>query len=534
MADFLKISTPLVDKMPVNPNRPVADPSVPFNLSDITKVIQTNQQSELLSQNNGLIEEGSPNILMNMLKDPSVTVGFLRNIFLLQEMIKLLPVNNNAFTQEIQMLFDRLLVKPEDIVAELMRQENSSTSFKGELFDHLRSLLQQTPKPEMAYGIANLLKAVNGILNKRSILDSLSNSLLFLAESTKTSTNLAQRLTDLSVRFLSKNAPEQFQSLKQEVLAILRDVEGSILFSPKLEKILPLITYNLSRFNDNPDYLQDATANLLTLVDGEEKKQKLTSLLFKFLTGQEQPAQENSRVMDVLAEIISRQTDAGRQMDAMRQAGQQQGAALTPEQLESLTPEQREALVRSGVLTPDGNLREEFKPLEKAQIELSSGKLLSSDDMRMISSEKVDKIVHSLLSSPCNFTPLLHFIVPVQTEQLRSFAELWIDPNDEGDPAGGKSSTQDNVHMLIVFDVEGIGRFETELYVRGKEISLNLLCPPVYTDMFAGVGDNVARAASAIGYRLKDIVIGRLERSRSLMEVFKTLPYRRAGIDVKI
>lgn len=487
MADILKISTPLLDKSPVPPSKQVADPSVPFNLSDITKVIQTNAQSEILKQNTGFVDQdASPTILMNMLKDPSVTVGFLHNIFMLQEIIKLLPVNNITLTQEIQQLFDELLVSPEEVVPELIRQENTSTTFKGEFFSFLRDLLTTTPKPEIAYGIANLLKSVNGLLSKRSILDSLSNSLQFLSDAVRSSPTLSDRLLNMAEFFRSQDAPKQFPVLKSETMELLKEVEGSILFTPKMAKVLPLIIYNLSRFSDNPDFLQDATATLLTMVDGEDKKQTLMHLLYRFLTTDSQLPPENSRVMDVLAEIIGKQTAAGREKN------------------------------------------------EEEQIELVQGKKVSSRDLQLLSSEKIDKIVHSLLSSPCNFTPLLHFIVPVQDEDMRAFAEIWIDPNDEDEKSGRSGGDDDNIHMLIVFDVDGIGRFEAELFVHKKEISLNLLCPPVYVGVFSGIGTEIARTAAESGFRFKDIHIDRLERPRSLMDVFKTLPHKRTGIDVKV
>lgn len=484
MADILKISTPLIDKAPVQPGKQVADPSIPFNLSEIEKVPQSNQQSEILKQNNGLIEQESPAILMNMLKDPSVTVSFLRNIFMLQEIIQLLPVNNSTLTQEIQQLFDALLVKPQEIVPELIRQEVTSTAFKGELFDFLRNLLAQSPKPEMSYGIANLLKSINGTLSRRSILDSVSNSFLFLSESVKSSPKLAARLMTLSNLFRSDDAPNQFSALKNEALTVMKEVEGSILYTPKLAKVLPLIIYNLSRFNDNPDFLQDATASMLTLIDGDKQKQTLMDLLYQFLTGARLP-RESSRVMDVLAEIINKQSAAS---------------------LEG----------------------------EDGEVELMQGKKIPMEDMRMLSSDKIDKIVSSLLSSPCNYTPLLHFIVPVQDMDIKSFAEIWIDPNDEGETSKGGEDKAENIHMLVVFDVEGIGRFEAELYVRQQDITLTLLCPPMYVSAFSSIATDIARSVGTTGYRFKDITIDRLERARSLMDVFKTLPRKRTGINMRV
>ncbi|MEG2851754.1 MAG: antitoxin, partial [Hydrogenoanaerobacterium sp.] len=142
MSNILKISTPLIEKNPIQPNKQVVDPSIPFNLSDVSKVMKPAQQSEILKQNTGMIEhEDAPTILMNMLKDPAVTVGFLKNIYMLEEVIKLLPVNNNTVSAEIEQLFNALLVKPEQVSSEIILQEFASTSFKGELFDFLRQVL---------------------------------------------------------------------------------------------------------------------------------------------------------------------------------------------------------------------------------------------------------------------------------------------------------------------------------------------------------------------------------------------------------
>lgn len=168
MADILKITTPLVNKNQIQPNKQATDPSVPFNLQDVTKVIKPASNGELLKQNNGMIQkEEASTILSNLLKDPSVTVNFLKNIFILQEIIKLLPVNNSTVTQEIEQLFNSLLIKPEDIVVEMMRQENTSTVFKGELFNFLRGLIARNPTPEIRAGVANLLKSINGLLGKQ-------------------------------------------------------------------------------------------------------------------------------------------------------------------------------------------------------------------------------------------------------------------------------------------------------------------------------------------------------------------------------
>lgn len=464
MADILKITTPLIDRTAVPANRPVADPSTPFQLSDITKVIKPGEQSELLQQNNGFIErESSATILMNLLKDPSVTVSFLKNIDLLQEIIKLIPVNNRALTAEIEQLFRELLIPPEDIAGELLKQEQASTAFKGDLFDFLRQQIAQNGKPEMRYGICNLLKSLNALSSQEKVLKSISNGLSFLSESLSSSPSLSQRLLELSGRFKAPDAPDRFNALKDETLVLLGEVKGSILYSPKLQKMVPMIVYNLSRFNDNPDFLKECVGSLSTILDGDAQKQMLAELLRDY--GQNTRAPQSSKVMNIIADIIAKQND--------------------------------------------------------------------NSELAMIGGEKIEKIIYSLLSSPCNFTPLLHYIVPVQAKDLKSFAEIWIDPNAESTDMRG-SPVQNCIHMLMVFDIDGIGRFEAELAAAGKDIMVNLFCPTPYLPAFSALATPVREQVAATGYRLLGLSVDKLEKHRSLMDVFKTLPHRRTGIDVKI
>ena len=466
MADILKVTTPLVKNNQIQPNRPSTDPTVPFNIQDINRVIRSDQKSELLQQNNILNQENAPSILMNLLKDPSVTVSFLKNIFMLQEIIRLLPANNSTVTQEIHQLFDALLVSPDQIVAEMMSQENNSTAFKGELFNMLRQLVSTHPHPEMRQGVAALLKSLNGILTKREILDSIANHLDFLARSLESSKTLSGRLAALSASFRREDATDNFSTLKQELLATLGEVENSILFSPKLAKLVPIVVYNLSRYNDNPDYLQETLLNLFTLMDSAQQKEKLLGLVRELLsTGGQSKDRESSRVMDTLAQIIGRQTD--------------------------------------------------------------------DQELTLLNADKIEKIIHSLLSSPCNFTPLLHFVVPVRYLDIKSFAEIWIDPNS-AEGGGAPEPGENNIHILTVFDVEGIGQFEAELMVRQQEVSLQLFCPPAYIEHFVGIKDNLVQLIAQCGYRSQSVNIDKLERPRSLMDVFKSLPHRRTGIDVKV
>ena len=157
----------------------------------------------------------------------------------------------------------------------------------------------------------------------------------------------------------------------------------------------------------------------------------------------------------------------------------------------------------------------------------SSNESLSAGD-----EARIEQILHSLLSSPCNFTPLLHFIIPVEYQDMRSFAEIWINPeSDEKDMPKGAGK---GVHFLLVIDAEGVGRFEADVYIHERTVDFNLLCPPGLESFFSTLSTPLSQTFASMDYRVGSIQFAPLERPRSLMEVFKSLPYKRMGLDVKV
>lgn len=468
MADLLKITTPLVNKNQQVQAKPGIDPTAPFQMQDISKVTQPPSSGDILKQNTGLINQGDrPTILDNLLKDPSVTAAYLKNIFMLEELIKLLPANNKTVTDEIEKMFQTLLVNYQDIANEMKQQEASATSFRGELFSFLREVSNHNSgQQETQYVIANLLRSLNHLTGNRDIRDAVANSLQYLADNLNSSKALFPQLKELAAMFRGKAAEQNFDFLKKETLSLLQDIRESVLFSPKLEKVVSITIYNLSRHNNDDAFLQQSTAALWRLLNFEQRDQ-FKALLSQFLEhareGEPPPKEGSSQVMETLVELITTQ---------------------------------------------------------------------SKSEMNTAEQGRMEKIIHSLLSSPCNFTPLLHFVVPVEFQTMRSFAEIWINPNsEEEEPRAG---AEKRIHILLVIDIESIGRFEVELNVHGQTLDFSLFCPSGVTESYKGIRSGLSRVMQATPYRLGEVRVDSLEHPRSLMEVFKSLPYRRVGVDVKI
>ena len=473
MPDFLRVTKPLVTQNQNMQTKPSAEANGTFNILNSTKVIQTHNQSEMLKQNNGMNAGNEvPTLLLNLLKDPTVTVSYLKNIFMLEELYSLLPVNNNTVTTEMVDILGALLLRPEHLTEEMRRQMRGATAFSGELFDALREIsAQNKDKPDVQVAIARLLRSINNMGNQREILDSVANNLSFLRGQLSASKSLSAKLDELIAGFRSEEAPENFSALKSETLAVTKKIEDSILFSPKLGKTLSILIYNLSRYNVSSDYAAEAAYRLsqyLSPSQRTELKTLMQAYIDETITENGQPAAKaasgnESQVMTSLVKLIQQQIEMGTN---------------------------------------------------------------STDAM------KLEKMLHSLLSSPCNFTPLLHFILPLQYNDMRAFAELWINP--DSDEKDMPENVSHGTHLLMVIDIDGVGRHEAEFFAYNSTIDFFLHCPQGCESGYEELMKSFPKLLYGTQYHLGKTEVLTFENTRSLMDVFKSLPYRRVGVDVKI
>ena len=470
MPDFLRVSKPLVTQNQTVQAKPNVDATGAFNLQNTTKVIQTHNQSELLKQNTAF-KDGSdaPTLLLNLLRDPTVTVSYLKNIFMLEELYKLLPANNKTVTNEIESIFHDLLLKPEGLTAEMQKQDFNSTAFKGALFDFLREISAgNRDNPDVQLAIARLLRSLNNMGNQRDILDSIANNLSFLRGQLSPSKSLTSKLTELIDKFRSPDAQQNFSALKFEALGLIKDIEDSILFSSNLSKTLSILIYNLSRFNDNSDYATETAFRFRQFLSPAQR-QSFTELLQSYIDGKMagnitgSESDSESQVMESLLKLISQQIENGN------------------------------------------------NPADIV---------------------KMEKMLHSLLSSPCNFTPLLHFILPLQQQDMRAFAEIWINP--ECDEKDMPENSSQGMHLLMVIDVDDVGRFEAEFFVYNSTIDFLLFCPKGCESGYEELMKSMPKLLYGTDYHIGRTEVLTFENTRSLMDVFKSLPFRRVGVDVKI
>ena len=156
-------------------------------------------------------------------------------------------------------------------------------------------------------------------------------------------------------------------------------------------------------------------------------------------------------------------------------------------------------------------------------------KNINDPSLKSLSAMNSPEMLQGLLTAPGVFTPLLHFLVPMNMDGLKAFGELWADP-DAGQGTDGESDRQ----LFLCFDIEDVGYFELEIYTHGKNINASLLCPPGTEKAYSSLKDTIPVIASSCGYRADNLSIKPLKRKRDLTNVFPKLRERRSGLNVSV
>lgn len=605
MADLLQITTPM---LPRGYNAPSVElpPDQTFQLANTTQVISSHERSSQEYHNDdasdGTLLRG---LELNVAQNPTSGSDSLSAILSDEVLAALRTGGGVNLLEELTSLANEIMLgNSEQLAADFVSQEGNSTLFQGEVFDMLRNLLAKSDSMlgggEVRSSIANLLKSTAAATSNDNILQSLSDTLKFLSEELYPSRSISESLKNLSDALRQPDAAENFPELRSQISELLKDVSGSILLTDDMKNLLPLITYNMSRFNDNPTMLADSLNKLLdsiVLPDGAEAealKSQLSSAFKEFVAGSDAFPDEvktallgnnassslGEAVKSVISQLLSN-ADAMPDADAVREGlsdiSSQKGLfslrqtlsfVLPDSAMESLDtilggfsqshdlnsllgqlsdiinaiPDEETKMVIAQKLNEvlsDILENTDVKYDKPTAMEKFTNFLLKNlDDNALNSISEFNKqdVMSSLLTSPGVFTPLMHFLAPLEIEdengqKQRAFGELWVDSDDESSTGGSGGGT----HILLDFSVENVGDFELEMFAaNGNELTVNLMCPKSMSSSYSHFKTAIARLAAGKGYSVKSSKVGTLTKKRNLSQVFPKLTERRSGLNVSI
>ena len=538
---------------------------------------------------------------------------------------------------------------------EIQNQEQQNTMFSGhEFYDVLREVAKTTTDPSTKELIGNLLKSINFAQNKNEILGALRANMKFLSEYFSPNEKLSAKLLNLSQEWGAADADKYFDYLKGETLAVLKDVSGSLLNDERTQMLIPLITHNLSRYNNSP-YMCKEYFNLLLsqissgtlreslknsfarLYSAIFNKQKMTdpqqggnaadTSTDNYTTKSEQNQPLTGNSADKNAEISAQGEKIG-QVDENGDSGIVENAGSEEPKLTGYLKFLNESMSEKGYMSDlkdsgynieqmmtaysrgrqsgfqtlhnmvkglfvedktgeySAQFTQDFSKLHTVQevIDKLNEMLRAMPDMpirerlygafvdvvdkmalknelpqhgvrppvhstldsltdfiqeninhpalKSLDSFNAANLLQSLLNAPGVFTPLAHYILPLDVDGTKAFGELWVD-NDENNP-NNTPGTQRNYHLFLTFDVESIGRFEVDLYALGDEVNLTLLYPPRFEKQIDPMKDRINKVVRNVGYNTRAFETAPLKAPHNLTEIFPKIVDKRTTLNTRV
>lgn len=264
MAQIPQINNPITSKNYNYSSRQMDPNTEPFDIVKLTGVQGSGNSSA--SGARSRLEMGNRELIplqVQVAKDPTLAVETLKDLLNIEVLNQALINGHTELYGKLEDLAAALYVKPEELVQEIQNQEQQNTMFSGhEFYDVLREVAKTTTDPSTKELIGNLLKSLNFAQNKNEILGALRANMKFLSEYFSPNEKLSAKLLNLSQEWGAPDAEKYFDYLKGETLTVLKDVSGSLLNDERTQMLIPLITHNLSRYNNSP-YMCKEYFNLL-------------------------------------------------------------------------------------------------------------------------------------------------------------------------------------------------------------------------------------------------------------------------------
>lgn len=655
MSEMLRVTTPVAPKDYNNYNQSAKpqNPEQVFELGNVDYINKTNARDEQLGEQN--LKDGSgadlPKMQAEISKDPALSAVLLKGLVSGSAIEALQESGNAELLNKITEFASEVLLLPDEITEDLVRQQDEATIFSGGLWSELKGMIDEmkdTPwGEEMNVVVMDFLKATAAAESRESVLMSISAGLRYLAGETAQSKELVNLLLQTADRLNAEN----FNEVKGDVQALVNYLEQSLLLNDKTQNLLSLITYNLSRFNGNSTAVSDSFQAVLSMAPNAETADKLSMLFAEFIVDSKLPQdvkldamsnftmitsaattptdeeiaaqtkieltpEDTDAASEKAGETASDKASAAAEKAVETASGRASSAAITLASKRSMIlltervanavnegvksmPREKLSELMGKIDVSDGTnaLREIFEPIVpnnarggmetilKAfendkdlnqlidrlsviinKVEDMESKITLAQEINLVLSDMAQsagisyrppttmenmldflvknindpslkslsamnrpEMIQGLLSAPGVFTPLLHFLVPMNMDGMRAFGELWADPD-----AGGTKAGEDGNHLFLCFDIENVGYFELELYTYGKNINISLMCPAGTEKNYQPLKSKIPAIAEACGYNADKMIIEPLKRRRDLTNVFPKLRGRRSGLNVSV
>ncbi|MCL2053644.1 MAG: hypothetical protein FWG90_04260 [Oscillospiraceae bacterium] len=572
-----------------------------LDMGDTTKVQKSHDRTEQMLEENLRDKQGLPRLETLVSKNPAMAALLLRSLAGGDALQTLREGAGAELLNKAAEFAGEVLLKPDELLADILRQESEATIFSGKLWDELRGILsgllsnnaqnganlQGLGKEAFLDAVLDFMKAASGANSRDDVLQSISMGLRYLANEAASSRELSENL-HAAANDLNK---ETFFELKNTILSLLSHTEKSLILNDQTKNLIPLIIYNMSRFNKSDTALGESFHALLNMADSAEQAAKLKSAFINYVENSDLPSEVKLAALKQ-SDSVSAQMSMTLLTDRLAASVRHQAGTISAEELSRLmgkvdaskgSESIREALsplinqgmggalntlLRNFDNTKDLNSLIERLGLIVNSIDDNENKIIlaqklneilgemtksegisyrpptslenmfdflikNMDDpaLKSLSAMSKSEMVGGLISAPGVYTPLLHFLLPIDLGGFKAFGELWADPDAESRDGGTYNRC---CHMFLCFDVENTGYFELEVFTHDNSMNVLLLCPPGVEKRLSPLKEMLPVIAESNGYNISNAAIGALTKRRDLAQVFPKVRNSRGGLNVKV
>ena len=548
MVDILKITSPISIKNKVQ-NIPTKLPTdAAFDITNPNQVIKEQPKvnsDEDDSAKQSLLKNLNKEIFEPLLHSTRAQADGVRKLVLMAKLFE------NSSGNLSENFLDKVFVRPQEMLAELLTREKGATVFTGEFFDSLRILSKMEGQPKLKDAIVSILKFFDCYVNQENSLKAI----------VKQGQSLISRLPKAEAQALE----QQIETLENMIKLAAMEKKGAV---ARYQMSAADIRNSLGEEADAPDMnsqdLMKAASGADDEADELAGKIKTANLDLNRIISQDKESQTEikaflkNEIIPVLGKIAKRHQGSEKiynlvmsivhnivRFDKADPKLLEEAVFQLGDDLKLLTKLTEEDILEMKKLVFESAIKEQNMGneqkinkhiLDKFGISTEDGDMatLLSQALDKAGPAKVNSIAQNLLmnlvQNESPLMPLIHFTIPFRYMDENTYGEFFVDK----DCRERKGDAKEAKNIFFTIQSDKYGNFEVDLLVKDKKIDLDIRCPD---HLLGVVRETKLRWKDIIeeqGFRLYNYQVGVYQESQSILQRFPKLALRRVGIDVKV
>lgn len=480
MVDILKITSPISIKNKVQ-NLPGKLPTdAAFDITNPNQIFKESPKIKNADEESGkqsLLKNLNKEIFEPLMHSTRAQADGVRKLVL---MARLFETSSGILSESF---LEKVFVKPQEMLGELLSKEKGATIFTGEFFDSLRILSKLEGQPKLKEAIVSILKHFECYVHQENSLKSIvkQGGDLALKLPKAEGPVLQQKIEtlDILIKLDKGNQGEIKTFLKNEIIPQLGITAKRHQGSEKIYNQVMAIVHNIVRYDKaDPKRLEEATFQL-----GDELK-LLTNLTDEDII----------EMKKLVFEHAKQEQELGERPNIEKKTMEKFGIDLEDTDIASLISK---ALDKSG-------------PSKMNSV--------------------AQNLLFNMVQNESPIMNLMHFTIPFRYMEENTYGEFFVDK----DCRGRKGDAKEAKNIFFTIQSDKYGNFEVDLLVRDKKIDLDIRCPDILVSPVKDTRSKWKDIIEEQGFRLANYQVGIFQESQTIMQRFPKLAVRKAGIDVKV